>query len=78
MAGEDILTAPEVAAELRISRAEVYRIINGQVRDLPALPVIPIGRRRLVQRSALERWKRDSERCLGGAKMGAAHSIDSV
>ena len=55
------LTAIEVAADLRCSKAQVYKLIRGEVRGVSQLPSIPIGRRRIVRRSALERWKRANE-----------------
>jgi excisionase family DNA binding protein len=56
-----ILTVPEVAADLRCSKAQVYKLIRGEVVGVSQLPSIPIGRRRVVRRSALERWKRANE-----------------
>lgn len=59
-----ILTAKEVAEELRCSRAQVYRLLNGMVKDVPKLPYISLGRKRVVRRSALEDWKRLNEGCI--------------
>ena len=53
---DQILTVPEVAADLRVSRAHVYKVIHGRVSGVSPLPAIAIGRRRLVRRSSLERW----------------------
>jgi excisionase family DNA binding protein len=61
MERDDILTVTEVAADLRCSKAHVYNAINGKISGLAKLPAIPMGRRRLVRRSALEWWKRASE-----------------
>ena len=41
----EILTAKEVADELRCSRAQVYRLLNGSVKDVPRLPYISLGRK---------------------------------
>jgi predicted DNA-binding transcriptional regulator AlpA len=60
----EILTAKEVALELRCSRAQVYRLLNGSVKDVPQLPYISLGRKRVVRRSALEDWKRRNEGCI--------------
>jgi hypothetical protein len=60
----DILTATEVAAELRCSRAQVYRLLNGDVKDVPKLPYISLGRKKLVRRSTFEDWKRLNEGCI--------------
>ena|SRR5438876_6170175 len=58
---EELLTPREVAAELRCSKAQVYRLINGEVKDAPPLPAISLGRKRIIRRSSLETWKRDNE-----------------
>lgn len=54
-----------VAAELRCSRAHVHNLINGKVRDVPALPSLQLGRRRLVQRTSLSQWISSNERGIG-------------
>ena len=51
-----LLTAEEVALELRCSRAHVYNILGGKVPGLPSLPAIRIGRRTLIRRKALQEW----------------------
>lgn len=59
--GEQILSAVEVAQELRCSKAHIYNVILGRVEGVTPLPAICMGRRRLVRRSALEAWKRGNE-----------------
>ena len=59
---DQILTTAEIAAELRCSRAQVYRLINGEVRDVPKLPCICLGRKKVVRRSSFEEWKQDNEK----------------
>jgi hypothetical protein len=56
-----ILTAQEVAAELRCSKAQVYKLMNGEVKDLTALPHIALGRKKVVRRSSFEAWKAANE-----------------
>lgn len=73
-----ILTVPEVAADLRCSKPHVYNAINGKVPGVSVLPAITMGRRRLVRRSSLERWKVDNERNQSADKMSAAHSVGAV
>jgi len=51
-----ILTLPETARELRCSRAHVNNIIAGKVDDLPPLPILRLGRRRLIRHEALVNW----------------------
>jgi excisionase family DNA binding protein len=78
MATDQILTVPEVAADLRVSKAHTYKLINGQVAGVSPLPAIIVGRRRLVRRSSLERWKKWNEQNQTGDKIGAAHSVDAA
>ena len=59
--GDQILSAIEVAKELRCSKAHVYNVILGRVEGVSPLPAITMGRRRLIRRSALEAWKRGNE-----------------
>jgi excisionase family DNA binding protein len=59
---DQILTVKEVAEDLRCSKAHVYKAINGMVAGVSPLPAIPMGRRFLVRRSALERWKFSNDR----------------
>ena len=46
-----LLTIPEAAAALRLSRAKVYRLI-----DIEGLPVVRFGRAVRVSVKALEQW----------------------
>ncbi len=66
----DILTAKEVAAELRCSKAQVYKLMNGTIKDRTVLPHIALGRKKVVRRSSFEAWKRANE-------IGAILSADS-
>lgn len=59
--GEQILSAVDVARELRCSKAHVYKVILGKVNGVSALPIIKLGRRKIVRRSSLEAWKRANE-----------------
>ena len=58
-----VMTVPEVASELRCSKAHVHNLINGKVRDAKPLPSVRIGRRRLVRRSSLDEWIGANEQC---------------
>ena len=58
-----VMTVPEVARELRCSKAHVHNLINGQVREANPLPSVRIGRRRLVRRSSLDEWIKANEQC---------------
>jgi predicted DNA-binding transcriptional regulator AlpA len=66
----EILTAKEVARELRCSKAQIYRLMNGDVKERTVLPHIALGRKKVVRRSSLEAWKRVNE-------IGAILSDDS-
>jgi excisionase family DNA binding protein len=57
----NILTATEVAHDLRCSRAHIYNMISGKVTGVSPVPAIMMGRRKLVRREALERWKLENE-----------------
>jgi len=56
-----VLTVAEVAEDLRCSKAHVCNMINGKVVGVLPLPVICLGRRRLVRRETLEEWKKANE-----------------
>lgn len=58
---DEILSAIDVARELRCSKAHVYNAIAGKVSGVSKLPAITMGRRKLVRRSSLEQWKRANE-----------------
>ena len=57
----ELLTVPEIAVELRCSKAHAYKLIRGLVSGVPAIPSIPLGRRRLVRREALNSWIKSLE-----------------
>jgi len=75
---DEILTVTEVAAELRCSKAHVHNTINGKVAGVSTLPAICMGRRKLIRRSALERWKRANERGAFDAMIPASPEVDAV
>lgn len=58
----EILTTDEVARELRCSKAHVSKAIAGKLPNVTSLPVIPMGRRKLVRRTALINWLEENER----------------
>jgi excisionase family DNA binding protein len=63
------MTAAEVARYLHCSKAHVYNAINGKIENVPPLPALSLGRRRLVRRAALESWIAANETCLSGGMM---------
>ena len=66
IAPEEVLTMAQVAQDLQCSKSQISNLINGKVRGVLPLPVIPLGRRKLVRRSSLEGWKRANERLIPG------------
>jgi hypothetical protein len=64
-----VLTANEVARELRCSKAHVHNLINGKVRGVPALPSLHLGRRRMVRLATLHSWMQANEHHGAGVAM---------
>jgi hypothetical protein len=60
----DVLTIDEVARELRCSKAHVSKAISGKLKNVSPLPIVPMGRRKLVRRTALLNWIEDNERAI--------------
>jgi len=75
---DSVLTIDEVARDLRCSKAHVHNIINGKVLGITPLPVLCLGRRRLVRRSTLEAWKRKNERSLTDGILAVSSGNDAV
>ena len=80
---DDILTACEVAEELRCSKSFVYKLLNGEVDGLPVLPHLALGRKKVVPRSAFECWK--LQNITGGIPPGSdmippseSNTVDAV
>ena len=65
----EIMTAAEVARYLHCSKAHVYNAINGKIENVPPLPALALGRRRLVRRAALESWISANENGLASGMM---------
>ena len=57
---DPVLTPKEVAADLRCSKSQVYRLMTGNVKGLTVLPHLALGRKKVVLRSVLEEWKRQN------------------
>lgn len=53
---QEILTLREVAAVLRCSKAHAAKLLNGEIRGLPPLTHVAMGRRKVVRREWLESW----------------------
>ena len=75
---DPVLTLEEVAEELRVSKAHTAKLAAGKVSGVPPLPAIRLGRRVLVRRSSLERWKIDSEARTSGAILPPSPEVHAV
>jgi hypothetical protein len=58
---DEIVSAFDIARELRCSKAHVYSVFLGRVARVTSLPVTIMGPRRLVRRSLFELWTRSNE-----------------
>ena len=58
---QELLTLGETAAVLRCSKAHVSNLINGKLPGLDPLPVVEIGRRKLVRCHSLACWIEHAE-----------------
>ena len=75
---DEVLTVAEVAAELRCSKAHVHNAINAKLAGVSPLHAMHMGRRILVRRSPLERWKRANERGARAGTMPSSLEADPV
>ena len=75
--GRRLLTLTEVARELRCSKAHVSNLIARKVRHATALPVVQLGRRKLVRREALDAWIEANERSRRDT-LPASSEVDAV
>ena len=75
---DEILTAAQVAADLKCSKAQVYKAILGKVEGTSRLPAISMGRRKLIRRSSLESWKRANEKGSEGVMIPPSQKINAV
>jgi hypothetical protein len=57
---DPILTAEEVAEDIRCSKSQAYRVMRGEVKGVTRLPSLSLGRKKVVLRSVLEAWKRNN------------------
>jgi len=57
----DLLTLTDVAKLLRCSKAHVSKAVAGRVPGCPPIPVVSLGRRKLVRRTTLLAWISENE-----------------
>jgi hypothetical protein len=58
----DLLTLNDVAALLHCSKAHVSNVLAGKVSNCVPIPVVQLGRRRLVRRSSLMHWIEENDK----------------
>ncbi len=75
---DPVLTVSDVAKELRCSKAHVYKIIRGEVTGTSALPIIRLGRRKIVRRSSLEMWKQANETGEGNGILALSSELNAA
>jgi excisionase family DNA binding protein len=51
-----VLTLPQAAEYLKISKAHLSNVINGKVKGVLKLPFVRVGRRILIKREWLNDW----------------------
>ncbi len=78
---KEVLTVRDVALELRCSVTHVYNLINGKVKNISKLPAIPLGRRKVIERDALEDWKKvnepdEADVLIAASKIGAVRRME--
>jgi len=61
---DPILTAAEIATELRISKSQVCKLFRGEVDGALPLPHLKVGRRYVISRSLFEKWKHENIACI--------------
>ena len=57
----EILDVRGAAALLHCSPSHVSNILNGKVPNLPPIPNVPAGRKRLIRKDALIKWFKAQE-----------------
>ncbi len=62
----NLLSFSETAQKLRVSKAQLSKIINGKVPGLPRLKVARVGRRVVVREEAIDEFVQEVEICSAG------------
>jgi len=74
----DLLTIADVARLLHCSKAQVCRVMAGTVRGCSPIPLVALGRRKLVRRETLLAWINTNEHTGDDATIPASLEIDAV
>ncbi|HEX4164339.1 MAG TPA: helix-turn-helix domain-containing protein [Bryobacteraceae bacterium] len=59
----NLLSFADTAQKLKVSKAQLSKLINGKVPGLPRLKIARLGRRVLVREEALAQWVQEVEAC---------------
>jgi hypothetical protein len=71
MLGEfDLLTLDQVARMLHVSKAHVSNVVAGRVDGCSPIPVLHLGRRKVVRRATLELWMKENDRIAVSPERG--------
>lgn len=66
----DLLTLDQVAQVLHISKAHVSNVVAGRVDGCTPIPVLHLGRRKLVRRATLESWIEENDKIAASPERG--------
>ena len=66
----DLLTLDQVAQLLHVSKAHVSNVIAGCVDGCSPIPVLHLGRRKLVRRATLESWMKENDKIAASSERG--------
>jgi len=66
----DLLTLDQVAQVLHISKAHVSNVVAGRVDGCTPIPVLHLGRRKLVRRATLESWMKENDKIAASPERG--------
>lgn len=66
----DLLTLSQVAKVLHISKAHVSNVVAGRVDGCSPIPVLHLGRRKLVRRTTLESWMKENDKIAASPERG--------
>jgi excisionase family DNA binding protein len=62
----NLLSFAETAKRLKVSKAQLSKLINGKIPGLPRLKIARFGRRVLVREEVLDQWVQEVEACNAG------------
>jgi hypothetical protein len=63
----NLLSFTDTAQKLKVSKAQLSKLINGKVPGLPRLKIARLGRRVLVREEVLDQWVQEVELCNAGS-----------